>query len=97
MVDDKEPITLPCSSQMFDWILNLAKDEKAANEEIMEYRIFSRQAKQSALIVFLSKKYCAEPDYCTQISYLGHRIKLRTVHATCSLFIFVQMPHNSGR
>jgi hypothetical protein len=37
MVDDKEPITLPCSSQMFDWILNLAKDEKAANEEIMEY------------------------------------------------------------
>jgi hypothetical protein len=36
MFDDKEPITLPCSSQMFDWILNLAKDEKAANEEIME-------------------------------------------------------------
>jgi transcriptional regulator with PAS, ATPase and Fis domain len=37
MVDDKEPIMLPCSSQMFEWILNLAKDEKAANEEIMEY------------------------------------------------------------
>ncbi|GMY20845.1 wound-induced protein WIN1-like [Fagus crenata] len=37
MVDDKEPIMLPCSSQMFEWILNLAKNEKAANEEIMEY------------------------------------------------------------
>ncbi|GMY20841.1 wound-induced protein WIN1-like [Fagus crenata] len=37
MVGDKEPITLPCSSQIFEWILNLAKDEKVANEEIMEY------------------------------------------------------------
>ncbi|GMY20835.1 wound-induced protein WIN1-like [Fagus crenata] len=36
MVGDKEPITLPCSSQMFEWILNLSKDEKVANEEIME-------------------------------------------------------------
>ncbi len=41
--------------------------------------------------------HCVEPDYCTQISYLGHRIKLGTVHTTCSLFIFIKMLHNSVR